>query len=249
MSSTGIDVSLIIPCFQEEGHIIESTKEIYKTLGGTSYSFELIFVDDKSTDNTRDKILEIEKLFPDVRYLFQEKNSGKGNAIAEGAKLARGKFIGHIDIDLEVSAENIPRLLAELEKGGDVALVKRKIKFSLNPKFIARDFSGMIHRSLVQVFLGIPRTDIQSGCKFFKRESLLQLLKKTKSPGWFFDVEIMTLAHVNNFRIKQIPGYYIRNKKKKSTVKLFFDGIQQLKNLFAFAKTLRQAQGDKPKEK
>lgn len=240
MSSAGIDVSLIVPCFQEEGHILESTTEIYKTLGSTSYSFELIFVDDKSIDRTREKILEIEKLFPNARHLFQEKNSGKGNAIAEGAKLAEGKFIGHIDIDLEVSAEYIPALLAELEKGSDVALVKRKIKFSLNPKFIARDISGMIHRTLVQLLLGIPRTDIQSGCKFFKRESLLQLLGKTKSPGWFFDVEMMALAHKNNFSIKQIPGYYIRNKKKKSTVKLFSDGIQQLKNLFAFAKKIKK---------
>lgn len=240
MSSNNIDVSIIIPCYQEEGHVLESAKGIFKVLCETPYSFELIFVDDKSTDSTRGKILEIEKLFQNARHLFQEKNFGKGKAIASGAKLAKGKFIGHIDIDLEVSAKYIPELLSELESEYDIALIKRKVKLGINPMFFLRDIAGMIHRTAVQMLLGIPRTDVQSGCKFFRRESLLHLLEKTKSPGWFFDVEIMALAYINNYSIKQISGFYIRNKKKKSTVKLFSDGIQQLKSLLAFAKEIKK---------
>jgi len=235
-----IDVSIVIPCYQEEDHLIENAGEIVRIMNGTKYSFEIIFVDDKSTDSTKDKILEIEKARSNVRHIFHEINSGKGKSIAAGAGIAKGKFIGHIDIDLEVSAEYIPALLLELEKGNDIVLIKRKVKFGLNPKFIIRDVAGMIHRKAVRLFLGIPQIDVQSGCKFFRREALLPLLEKTKSPGWFFDVEIMTLAYVNGFRIKQIPGYYIRNKKKKSTVKLVEDGWQQFKNLVRFSGEIKK---------
>jgi len=230
-----MNVSIVIPCYQEEGHLVENTNEIFRIMNSTKYSFEIIFVDDKSTDSTKDKILEIEKARSRVRHIFHEINLGKGSSIAAGAGIAKGKFIGHLDIDLEVSAAYIPALLLELEKGNDVVLIKRKVKFGLNPTFIMRDFAGMIHRTAVQLFLGTPRTDVQSGCKFFRREALLPLLEKTKSPGWFFDVEIMTLAYINSLRIKQIPGYYIRNKKKKSTVKLVEDGWRQFKNLVRFS--------------
>lgn len=206
----------------------------------SGYTFEVIFVEDASTDKTKEYILQIEKKFADIRYVFHKKNTGKGRSIADGVKIARGKFIGHIDIDMEVSAEYISALLSELEKGSDVALVRRKVKFSGISKFLIRDAAGMLHRTVVQVLLDIPKTDVQSGCKFFRREVLLFLLEKTGSPGWFFDVELITHAHHSGFSIKQLPGYYIRSKKKKSTVNLFSDGLEQLKNLVKFAKKTRK---------
>ena len=229
------DVSIVIPCYQEEGHILDSAKEIYKVMNGTNYRFEIIFVDDASTDETRTTILLLANKFPDVRYLFHKKNIGKGGAIANGVKIAKGKFIGHLDIDLEVSADYLPEVLSEIEKGNDIVLVKRKVRLSMNPKYILRDIAGIIHRLFVQKLLRIPHTDVQSGCKFFKRDILFSLLDETKAQGWFFDVEIITRAYYQNFQIKQIPGYYIRSKKKKSTVRLFSDGVKQLKKLVRFS--------------
>ncbi|MBI3500683.1 MAG: glycosyltransferase family 2 protein [Bacteroidetes bacterium] len=232
-----IDVSIAIPCYQEENHILENVKEIYRVMDGTKYSFEIIFVEDASSDNTKEKIFEIARTFPNVKYLLHEKNIGKGGAIASGVKIASGKYIGHIDIDLEISAEYIPKLLAELESEYDIALVKRKINF--NPKFILRDAGGIIHRTFVKNFLSIPATDVQSGCKFFRREALLPLLDKVQSKGWFFDVEVMTHAYKKNYRVKQIPGFYIR-RRKKSTVNFFSDGIKQFNDLLKFRKLLKK---------
>ena len=231
-----IDVSIIIPCYMEEGHIWGNAKEICRVMQGTKYKFELIFVDDKSTDNTREKILEIEKSFPDVRYLFHEKNTGKGGAITGGVKIARGKFIGHLDIDLEVSAEYLPEVLSEMEKDSDIVLIKRKVNFSPNPNHLLRDVAGKIHRLLVNKLLHIPHTDVQSGCKFFRRDAILFLLNKTESQSWFFDVEIMAHAYYRNYRIKQLTGLYVRSKKKKSTVKLLRDGLKMFSELIKFRK-------------
>jgi glycosyltransferase involved in cell wall biosynthesis len=239
------DVSIVIPCYQEEHHILKSVEQVYKVMNVTRYKFEVIFVDDASTDKTREKILQIAKEFSDITYLFHEINTGKGKAISDGTKIAQGKYVGHIDIDLEVSAEYLPKVLAEIENGNDIALIKRKVNFSKSPQYIMRDIAGSIHRSLVKRLLNIPHTDIQSGCKFFKRDVLLTLLKKTESTGWFFDAEILARAYYSNYRIKQIPGFYIRNKNKKSTVKLFQDGIKQLKELFEFSKKIRKERDGK----
>ena len=233
-SSTDFDVSIIIPCFNEEGHILDSIKEIYTVMNGSHYTFEIIFVDDFSTDKTREKIFHISNEFKNVRYLYHEKNTGKGGALKDGARMANGKFIGHIDIDLEVSADYLSTVLTELENGYDIALVKRKVKLTLNPYNTLRDVAGLVHRFYVKNILDIPFTDVQSGCKIFKRDILLSLLDTTKSQGWFFDVELIANACYRNYSLKQISGYYIRNKKKKSTVKLFSDGIEQIKNLIKF---------------
>lgn len=240
MTSTdnNIDVSIVIPCYMEEEHILENAKEIHRVMHGTHYKFELIFVDDKSTDNTREKIFEIEKSFPTVRHLFHEKNMGKGGAITDGIKISKGKFIGHLDIDLEVSAEYLPEVLSEMEKGYDIALIKRKVHFSMNPNYLLRDIAGKIHRLLVQYLLRIPHTDVQSGCKFFRRDVILSLVDKTKSLSWFFDVEIMAHAYYRNYCVKQIPGFYIRSKKKKSSVKLFYHGLTMLWQLIRFRRNI-----------
>ena len=232
------DVSIVIPCYQEEKHILDSVKEIYKVLNETKYKFEIIFIEDKSIDRTKEKISEIEQIFPNVHTLFHEKNLGKGASIMNGSKIARGKFVGHIDIDLEISANYLPNIIAELEKGNDIVLVQRKISF--NPQFILRDVGGMIHRSIVRHFLSIPYTDVQSGCKFFKKEVLLTLLENVRATGWFFDVELITHAYHRNYSVKQIPGSFIRSKKKKSTVKLFRDGMEQIKSLIKFRKQIKK---------
>src|ERR1051325_9017313 len=152
--NSAIDISIVIPCYKEEKHILESVTEIYRVMKETERSFEIIFIDDASADKTKEKILEIEKSFPNARYLFHEKNRGKGASIADGVRIAKGKIIGHIDIDLEISAEYLPNVIAEIEKGNDIALIKRKINF--NPKFILRDVGGMFHRFLVRQMLSIP---------------------------------------------------------------------------------------------
>lgn len=237
------DVSIVIPCYLEEGHILDSTREIYKVMNGTNYSFEIIFVEDAGSDTTREKILQIAKEFPDVKYLFHTKNTGKGMSIADGAKIANGKYIGHLDIDLEVSAEYLPKILAAMEEGCDIAIIKRKIYFSITPQYIIRDIAGVIYRLLVKHLLRTPYMDVQSGCKFFKRDTLLSLIKQIESKGWFFDTALLARAYYCNCQIQQIPGYYIRNKKKKSTVKLFADGTKQLKELFAFRKMMMSKTG------
>ena len=97
------DISIVVPCYQDAPHLRRNVQEIYSLLNKTKYSFEMIFVEDCSKDNTKDVILSIAKDFPNVKCIYHEKNTGRGGAFLDGIKMASGKYVGFLDIDLEVS--------------------------------------------------------------------------------------------------------------------------------------------------
>src|SRR5688572_17300872 len=109
------DISIVVPCYQEEMHLRSSVSQICGLLNATSYSFEMIFVNDCSTDNTRKEILSLCNDLPNTKYLFNETNTGRGGTFVNGVTIASGKYIGFLDIDLEVSCIYLPDVMKELE--------------------------------------------------------------------------------------------------------------------------------------
>ena len=116
-------VSVIIPVYNEEGNVSELQREIELALKDISH--EILFVDDGSQDRTVEQINRT----PSVRVLEFEKNAGQSAAIYAGLNAGRGKILVLIDGDLQNDANDIPRLLAEIDKGADLVCgyrVKRK---------------------------------------------------------------------------------------------------------------------------
>ena len=104
--------TLILPCFNEEEHILESVDKIIEILDVSKYLYELILIDDKSTDNTANLIKEIKHKYPTrVRAYFHRYNLGRGATVTEGIKLAKTNIVGFIDIDMEVSPVYIPQMV------------------------------------------------------------------------------------------------------------------------------------------
>ena len=234
------DISIVVPCYQEEGHLRKSVEVIYNLLIVTKYKFEVIFVDDCSKDKTRDVILSIVKDFPDTQYLFHRENMGRGGAFLEGVKLARGKYIGFLDIDLEVSHIYLLNVISELENGSDVVIVHRHYALAPSITFIVRHILSVGYKILIHKYLGTPRMDTESGFKFFKRDCILNLSGQIESKRWFFDTEVMVFAHLNKYKIKEVDGLFMRNIGKTTTVKVFSDTIDYFIELFKFKKRLRK---------
>lgn len=225
----------------EEGHLLPSVKELYSVMAATHYRFEVIFVDDAGTDRTKELILQIAKEYPDVRYLMHEKNIGRGGSFSDGARISQGKYIGYLDIDLEVSAGYLPYVLKKLENGNDVVIVNRKYSILWTFSFLLRHLSSISYKTLVSLVFNTPAMDTESGFKFFTKESLLFLLGKTTSKKWFFDTEVMVLAHKYNYRIAQIEGMYSKNPEKLSTVRLFPDSMNQIAELLRFKRRIKKS--------
>lgn len=234
------DVSIILPCFREEKFIIPGVAKIFEVMAATPYKFEVVFVDDASTDQTREKILKAAKKYPNVSYVFQRNNTGRGFAFINGVRTAKGRIIGYLDIDLEISISSLPKVIDEIEKGNDVVIVKRNYKIKWSFSFLIRHFASILYKRIAWTVLNTPCWDSETGFKFFRREALEQLLKKAESKGWFFDTEIMCLAHYSKLKIAQIDGIYKKNLQKISTVYLFSDSVNQFFQLIAYRKKLKK---------
>lgn len=232
-----IDLSLIIPCYNEEEHLRESYRKIVWILDRLKLNWEVLLIDDGSTDNTREIIKEIARGNYRLTAIFHQKNVGRGGTVAEGINSARGKIVGFLDIDLEVSEQYLPSFIWKIEEGFDVAIAKRNYEFTLAklPRFIAsRGYAFLASR-----VLNSPFNDTEAGYKFFNREKILPILKKCSDDHWFWDTEICLQSYKAGLKICEIPVVFIRNFKKKSTVKLIPDTLTYLKKMIAYKKKNR----------
>ncbi len=232
-----VDVSIVIACYNEAGHLEESVRQIHRTMSGTRYSYELIFVDDGSADSTRDIISRISKEDGRSRFLFHEVNEGRGKAVTDGLRMARGKVAGFVDIDLETHARYIPPLVAEILDGADVACAWRIYKTRLDS--ITRWIANRGYNLLVRYYLGLKFMDTETGFKFFNREKILPILDDIVEKHWFWDTEIIALAHLNGLKIVEVPTLYIRRHDKKSTVKVLKDSLYYFRKIISFKQRMK----------
>jgi glycosyltransferase involved in cell wall biosynthesis len=203
----------------------------------THRPYEIVFVDDVSRDRTREIIAALVKAHPTtVRALLHEKNTGRGQTVTDGFRAARGAIAGFLDVDLEVHARYIPSLVKAIERGADVATVRRIYAFqirSLDRYAMSRGYSFLVRR-----MLGVDVRDTETGYKFFRREKVLPILDEIRDPGWFWDTEFMVRVVKAGLRVEEIPGAYVRRYDKTSTVSGMRDSVRYFGKLVAFRRAM-----------
>lgn len=229
------DVSLILACYNEHEIFYNSVSRIIKTLDATDYTYEIIFVDDCSQDNTRQLIDKTLLKYPkhNLSAIYHSQNLGRGQTVIDGFNQSQGKIIGYIDIDLETGEWYLPKFFGMVDQGYDVASAMRIYDFQFWS--LPRWLGSKVYSWLRKKLLGLPFEDTEGGYKFFKRQKLLPLLNQTRHKGWFFDTEIMALAYQAKLKIVEIPVAFVRNPHKTSTVRLLPDSIKYLFNLIKFS--------------
>lgn len=239
MIKKNIDLSLIIPCYNEEAHLEENFAKIVWILENLKINYEIILIDDCSSDKTKNIIAKILKKENNnnVSSMFHSQNVGRGGTVTEGIKIASGEVVGFLDIDLEVSEQYIPSFFWKIKEGYDVAIAKRSYEFSLSK--IVRFVASKTYANLVRLLLKSSFVDTEAGYKFFKREKILRVLAKVKDKKWFWDTEIVMRSYLSGLKIIEIPVNFVRNPNKKSTVKVIPDSIEYLKRLIDFKRTLK----------
>jgi glycosyltransferase involved in cell wall biosynthesis len=233
-------VSIVLACYNEAEHIEESFREIRETLVQTAWPFEVLFVDDRSRDETREilgRILETHRHL-DLKLILHETNRGRGATVTDGFRAARGEIAGYLDVDLEVHCRYIPSLVRAIERGADIATVRRIYALqlaSLDRYFLSRGYSFLVRR-----LLDVPIRDTETGYKFFRRETVLPVLDEIEDEGWFWDTEFVGRAAGRGLKFEEIPGAYIRREDKTSTVRGVQDSARYLRRLLRFRRRLRE---------
>jgi glycosyltransferase involved in cell wall biosynthesis len=240
MSNPAIDLSLVIACYNEEPVLEDSVRQAIEILDSTRFTYEIIFVDDCSQDRTRELIDSLMIRYNDknFRKVFHEHNTGRGRAVADGIRIARGDVAGYIDIDLEVHARYIPSMLLAIRDGADVATAHRIYK--VQPRLFNRFVLSTGYAWLMRHLLDVHLKDTETGYKFFKREHILPVLDQVNDERWFWDTEIMVRSVLHGLRIREIPCLFIRRYDKKSTVNVFRDSWDYFVDLWRFRRVVKQ---------
>jgi glycosyltransferase involved in cell wall biosynthesis len=235
-----VELSLVVPCYNDAGYLAESTARIKRVLDDHAVRFEIVFVEDHSTDDTRAVIEDLVARDHRCLAIYHERNKGRGQSFQSGAAIARGDIIGFVDIDLEVHERYIMDMVAAIHRGAEVATGRRRIKLSFRPYDLMRHAMSLGYASLYRLALRLPTRDPETGFKFFRRKTLRELFRHATAAGWFWDSEAMAYSTLLGFRIDEVPCEFVRRADKRSSVRLFGATIKQTRELLGFALRLRR---------
>ena len=202
------DVSIVLPVYNEAGHILDEIKRIRATMDASSYSYELIVVDDGSTDGTAAVLAEVEG----IRLVQFAQNRGSGSVRRAGTNLARGQIVVWTDADMTYPNDRIPELVDEL--AGWDQVVGARTSEEGTAKLLRVPAKWFI-RKLAEYLSDTKIPDLNSGFRAFRREVALQFVHLL--PKGFSCVTTLTMTFLNNsYSVKYVPIEYAgRSGKSK----------------------------------
>lgn len=189
-------VSVIMPAYDEAPNLAVVVPRVLDTLAQIPGRHEVLVVDDGSRDGTAELMGELRRHRPSVRYLRLRRNYGKSTALQAGFERARGDKIVLIDADGQDQPEEIPKLLAALDDGLDLATGRRVQR---NDRFIKRHTSRL-YNSVTATVTGVPGEDFNSGLKAMRREVMNPLVLYGELHRY-----IPVLANWAGFRVGEVP--------------------------------------------
>lgn len=201
-----IYLSVVIPCFNEERRLEKNLNIKLDYLKKQKYSWEIILVNDGSTDKTQQIINKFVKNNKFIKYISINPNQGKGNAVKEGMIITKGKYNLFTDVDNSTSMEELSKMLKNMQKNNIIIASRylKKSKINLKQNFFRRFLSRM-GNFFVRIVLGISYKDTQCGFKLFDRKSVEVIFPKLKIKRWGFDLEILSLARKYQLKVLELP--------------------------------------------
>jgi glycosyltransferase involved in cell wall biosynthesis len=205
MSSASI--SVIMPAYNESEHIVTNLLEVVNVFNTFGREFEIIVVDDGSSDNTYLNAATTLLQHPErVRIVRYEVNKGKGNALIAGVCKARGEYVVFLDADMDLHPRQLPLFLALMESQHADAVIGSKWHPQSQvayPKI--RRFYSTCYYAFVRILFGLPVRDTQAGLKLFTMKLLRDVLPRLLAKRFAFDIEVLAVAHARGYKIVDAP--------------------------------------------
>jgi|GEM_PF-68666 len=227
-------ISVIIPLYNEEDSLVElsiALKNVMEDLKPQTY--EVIFIDDGSTDNSFARIIEISRLNNKFKCIKFKRNYGKSAALSEGFKAAKGDYIITMDADLQDDPEEIPALIQKMQSGYDLVSGWKKVR---HDPFIKKQTSKLFNFA-TSMLVGLKLHDYNCGLKGYVKD----VVKNVKIYGEMHRY-IPALAFLSGFKVAEIPVTHHERKfgKTKFGASRFINGLFDLMTLLFTTKYIKR---------
>jgi len=222
-------ISVVIPAYNEESNISGTLTEVHGYLSGKGLDYEVIVVDDGSTDGTLFRARGFEGNIPGFRVIESSPNRGKGYVLRKAMLRASGDRILFMDADNSTSIKELEKFIPVLDKEADVYIASRRIPGAEVEVPFIRRVMGTVYIYLAEIILGIRVSDINCGFKIFSRKAAHDVFQEQVMDDWSFDAEVLYLCKKKGYDVKEVPVTW--EHKDTSKVKPFRDAVKSFASL------------------
>ena len=209
VSTEPVHVTIVLPCYNEQDHVIDEVERICKAMDASGHTYELMAVDDKSTDGTLERLYEAAPQYPNMRVVPFQHNSGSGTVRRIGSQQARGDIVVWTDADMTYPNERIPELVDILDKDPAVDQVVGARTTEEGTHKALRVPAKWVIRKIAEKLSDSSIPDLNSGLRAFRREVSLPYLRLL--PPGFSCVTTITLAFLcNQHPVQYLPIDYAK---------------------------------------
>jgi len=199
-------ISVVVPAFNEADLVVRCLHETVNALEALSCSYEVILVDDGSSDGTAELARAAAELLPRVRVIGSDVNIGKGSALVRGASAALGDLVLFVDADLEVHPRQLDLLYRTLvEMDADVVIGSKVHRDASIEYPTGRRVLSLGYYLLVRTLFRLPVHDTQTGLKLYRRSVLARVLPRLLVKRFAHDLEVLVNVHRLGYRIVEAP--------------------------------------------
>jgi glycosyltransferase involved in cell wall biosynthesis len=202
-------VTVVLPCYNEEDHVLLEVERICGALDASEFTYEVLAVDDGSTDGTLEKLLKAEVDFPNLRVMPMRRNGGAGTVRRIGSSVAAGEIVVWTDADMSYPNERIPELVRMLDDDPSIdQVVGARTSEEGTYKFLRIPAKWLI-RKVAERLVGQRIPDLNSGLRAFRKDVAKPYLRLL--PPGFSCVTTITVAFLSNQHdIRYVPIDYAK---------------------------------------
>jgi glycosyltransferase involved in cell wall biosynthesis len=219
-----VELSVVVPAFNEGRSIESALANLDDVFKREEWSYEIVVIDDGSSDNTLMKALLYARKNIHVRVLSSQDNNGKGYALKTGFMKSIGDLVIFADSDLEIEVDVASKYIEALNRG-DIAIASKwhpesRVDISTSRRILSHCFNV-----LVKILINVNIRDTQTGLKAIRKSSFENIIPKLTVKRFAFDVELLAVANRYGLKIVEMPVQVKINAppKFKEILEMFFD--------------------------
>lgn len=202
-----VHATIVLPCYNEQEHVLEEIERISRSMDASGYSYELLVIDDASTDDTLQVLRGAAPAYPNLRLLEFHRNGGSGTARRVGTQQARGEVVVWTDADMSYPNERIPELVGMVLSDPTVDQVVGARDTERGSYRFLRVPAKWVIRRIAEWLTNTKIPDLNSGLRAFRREVALPYLRLL--PPGFSCVTTLTMSFLHNqHEIRYVPIAY-----------------------------------------